>query len=296
MGVVQLFDYLPEAIDQTPPTVWSVFARSLGEQGAGGRTALAWRWALTGASPSPVTLNKPHARAPLRHELVAEADAVAELAQDGADLGGQVMHARFVLRWLAGDLDALPLWNGGPENLHVTDGAAFPRQDAEIEEVHSWAILTEWRNPWPDGDSASADARIASGVARGVVQLLDWVCGVTADGPLTGVRARIGRPSLYEVSLDVRSAMAGLVQARDAGNLVVAGRMEAIMDAFAWLAGWSPMPPVDRHGHVMTEECAEREAACDCDEAGRCLLADCPACHRVPCVHGFGQAGAIRLG
>ena len=125
--------------------MWSVFARSLGEQGADGRTALAWRWALTGGCPSPVTLSRPEGRSPSRHKLVAEADAEAELAQARADLGGQVMHARFVLKWLVGDLDALPLWNGGPGNLHVTDGAAFARRNAEIEEVHSWAMLAEWR-------------------------------------------------------------------------------------------------------------------------------------------------------
>lgn len=289
---MQLLDHLPEAVDQTSATVWSVFARSLGEQGADGRTALAWRWVLAGACPSPVTLNRPQGRPRCRHELVAEADAKAELAQVGIDPGGQVMHARFVLKWLAGDLDALPLWNGGPENLHVTDGAAFPHRDAEIEEVHSWAMLAEWRNPWRDEDSAPADTRLASGSARGTVQLLDWVCGVTTDGPLTDTRVGLGRPSLYQVSLEVRQAMAGLMQARDAGSSVLAGRIEAIMDTFAWLAGWSSVPPVDRHGHVAAEECAERDTQCACDEAGSCLLANCPACWRVPCVQGFGQNGA----
>jgi len=55
VGIVQLLDDLPGAVHQTAPTVWSVFARSLGEQGASGRTALAWRWALTGACPSPAS-------------------------------------------------------------------------------------------------------------------------------------------------------------------------------------------------------------------------------------------------
>ncbi len=86
--------------------------------------------------------------------------------------------------------------------------------------------------------------------------------------------------------------MAGVVEARETDNFIIAVRIEAMMDTFAWLAGWSPVPPVDRHGHVMAEECAERDVACGCDEAGRCLLAHCPACCRVPCVHGFGQDGA----
>jgi len=46
-GILLLLDHLPEAIVQRPGRVWNVFARSLGEQGAQGRTALAWRWALT---------------------------------------------------------------------------------------------------------------------------------------------------------------------------------------------------------------------------------------------------------
>jgi len=88
----------------------SVFARSLAEQGASSRTGLAWRWALTGTCPSPVTLSQPPGRPRTNAELLAEANAEAELATSGADPGGDVMQARFVLRWLAGDIDALPLW------------------------------------------------------------------------------------------------------------------------------------------------------------------------------------------
>src|ERR1700722_6027227 len=51
MGVLQLLDELPEAIARPPSLLWSVLARSLGEQGGAGRTALAWRWALTGGRP-----------------------------------------------------------------------------------------------------------------------------------------------------------------------------------------------------------------------------------------------------
>ena len=56
VGVVRLLNQLSEAVRQEPAAPWSVFARGLGEQGADGRTALAWRWALTGACASPVTL------------------------------------------------------------------------------------------------------------------------------------------------------------------------------------------------------------------------------------------------
>src|ERR1700733_1164721 len=64
VGILQLLDNLPEAVTRSPSQVWWVLARSLGEQGAAGRTALAWRWALTGACPSPVTLSIAPGRPP----------------------------------------------------------------------------------------------------------------------------------------------------------------------------------------------------------------------------------------
>jgi hypothetical protein len=126
VGILQVLDELPESVTRSPSQVWSVLARSLGEQGADGRTALAWHWVLTGVCPSPVTLTPPHQRPPDRAQILAEAEAQAELTQQGIDPGGQVMQARFVLRWLTGEIDALPLWNGGPRDLHVSDGAAYP--------------------------------------------------------------------------------------------------------------------------------------------------------------------------
>ncbi len=287
MGILQVLDDLPELIVQPPGRVWSVFARSLGESGASGRTALAWRWALTGACPSPVTLAGPLERPPHRAELVAEASAPAELARPGTDPEGQVMQARFVLEWLAGTLDALPLWNGGPDDRHVTDGASHPHARAEIERTYSWALLAQWRHPWQEA-SAPAPTRLAFGWAYGVADLLAWACGEAGEGPLSG-RAVPGRPTFYDVSLDASRAMAGLLRARQAGDPVRARRLEALMETFLWLAGWRPLPPVDRHGHGVFEDCPEGEAPCECDAVGQCLHGRCPACSRVACVHGFGQ-------
>jgi hypothetical protein len=255
MGIVELMEQLPDAVCQPPAAVWSVFARSLGEQGAGGRTALAWRWALTGACPSPVTLSQALGRPPTKAELRAEADARAEMSRPEADPRGQVMHARFVLQWLAGELDALPLWNGGPGSPHITDGAAFARTPGEINVAHSWAVLAQWRHPWPEDSSALASGD-AHGFACGVVQLLTWTCGAAATGPVTG-EASPRPPSLYQVALEVRGAMAGLEHARGNGSVVLAGRMRGVMETFAWLAGWNVDPPVDRHGHLLVEDCPE---------------------------------------
>lgn len=287
VGILELLDHLPEAIAQSPGRLWNVFARSLGEQGADGRTALAWRWAPTGACPAPVSLSSPLGRPPLRDELLGEAGAPAELAEPGKDPSGQVMHARLVLRWLAGELDAVPLWNGGPKNLHVTDGADYAHTPAEVEDAYFWVGVARWRYPWPDASSPAAAWR-GAGWAYGIEQLLNWVCGETAEGPLTGLPIPAGRPTLYQVSLDNRRAMTAVGRAREAGQPLVAARMEAMMETFLWLAGWNPLPPIDRHGHAAFEDCAERDTPCGCDAAGRCLQGECAACWRVPCVHGFG--------
>jgi hypothetical protein len=287
VGLIQVLDDVPEGIVQRPGRIWNVLARSLGEQGAGGRTALAWRWALTGSCPSPVTLSPPAGRPPDRGEILAEVSAAAELAGDGSDPGGQVMHARFVLQWLAGELDALPLWNAGPQDLHVTDGARFAHARAEIENVYSWALAARLRYPWP-AESAPDGAWLGFGWAFGAVQLLAWACGEAGEGPVSGTRVA-GRPSLYQVSLDVCRAMTGILHAREDGQPTGAGRLEAIMGTFLWLAGWNQLPPVDRHGHGAFEDCPEREAPCGCDAAASCLRGECAACWRVACVHGFGM-------
>jgi hypothetical protein len=284
VGITDLLDHLPEAVCQPPATVWSVLARSLGEQGADGRTALAWRWALTGTCPSPVTLSQALGRPPARAQLTAEAAAHAQLSRPGADPGGQVIHARFVLQWLAGEFDALPLWNVTGYVL-VTDGAQFPRSSAQVTDVHSWAQLAQWLNPWPNSPP-STEADEAHGYTRGITQLLTWTSGAASTGPLTG-EATLGPPSLYEVAMEVRHAMSGLDQARETNSPIAVSRMKGVMETFAWLSGWSPEPPVDRHGHLPGQDCPERALPCDCDVAGTCLAETCPACRRARCVHGF---------
>jgi hypothetical protein len=251
MGIVQMLDRLPEAVTRSPAQVWSVLARSLGEQGADGRTALAWRWVLTGACPSPVTLTSALDRPPFRPEILAEAEAQAELAQQTIDPGGQVMQARFVLQWVTGDIGALPLWNGGPRDLNVSDGAPYPHSRAEMEEMYSRALLAEERHPWCDASAPVAD-RMAFGWARGATDLLAWVCGEAPEGPLSGKRVS-GRPTLQEVSVDACRGMSGIRLAREAGDPMRAIRMESIMEAFLWLVGWDAMPPVDRHDHKSAQ-------------------------------------------
>jgi hypothetical protein len=240
MGILQVLDGLPQAVTRPPAQVWSVLARSLGEQGADGRTALAWRWVLTGASPSPVTLMSALDRPPVCAEILAEAEAQAELAKQAIDPGGQVMQARFVLRWMTGDIDALPLWNGGPNDLNLSDSAPYPHPRAEIEEMYSRALLAEERHPWCDESAQVAD-RMAFGWVHGAIDLLAWVCGEISEGPLTGKRVS-GLPTLYDVSLDACRAMVGIRMAQETGDLMRASRLESLMETFLWLAGWVLAP------------------------------------------------------
>ena len=285
MSIIQLLDELPPSIVQPSGRLWNVLARSLGEQGADGRTALAWRWALTGTCPSPITLSPVPGWPPDSGEIVAEAAAPAELSHPGNDRGGQVMHARLVLEWLVGARDTLPLWNAGPGWPHVTDGVEHPRAPSEVEELLFWAGMACRRYTWPD-DPDDGETGRACGWAYGTEQLLTWACGEAADGPLTGLRTA-GRPTLYGISRDVQVAMTGVLQERRADRNVVAGRMEGMMETFLWLTGWNSLPPVDRHGHATLEVCPRRQSPCCCAAADRCLLTDCLACAQDPCIYGF---------
>jgi hypothetical protein len=248
VDILNLLDNLPEAIVHRPGRVWNVFARSLGEQGADGRTALAWRWAFTGASPSPVSLSSPLGRAPDGSELLGEASADAELAARGNDPGGQVLHARLVLQWLAGELDAVPLWNAGSQSPHVTDMAASPRAHADIEGAYHRALLACSRYPRP-GEAGSREAWRVFGWAFGARRLLAWACGEECIGPVSGLRT-VGRPAIYEISLDVRRAMTALSHARNDDQSTMVGRMQATMETFQWLTGWDEQLAIDSHGRI----------------------------------------------
>jgi hypothetical protein len=166
-------------------------------------------------------------------------------------------------------------------------GAPVARPRAEVEEAYFWAQLARFRHPW-EPSSAPAVGREAAAWARGANEVLAWACGEATEGPLSGIRVA-GRPTLPDLALDVIDALTHIGLARKSGDVTGARRFESAMEAFLWLAGWHTAPPVDRHGHLAFEDCAERDLPCGCDAAGKCLRSTCPACRRVACVHGFGQ-------
>jgi len=93
-------------------------------------------------------------------------------------------------------------------------------------------------------------------------------------------------PSLYQISLDVRLAVTGILQERQTDRHLAAGRLEGMMETFLWLAGWDSLPLADRYGHAALEVCPRRQAPCRSAVADRCLQADCPACVQDQCVLG----------
>jgi hypothetical protein len=135
------------------------------------------------------------------------------------------------------------------------------RDQGEMEAGYFWGLLAQQRYPSREG-SAPADSRLAWAWTRGVMDVLAWTCGEASEGPLSGRRVP-GRPTLHEVSLDACRAMTGVRMAREANEPVRARRMEAVMETFLWLAGWTGLPPVDRHGHGTFETCPEREVPGD---------------------------------
>jgi len=166
-------------------------------------------------------------------------------------------------------------------------GAVAGRGDLIVARKNNRRVLAGAPGRWLTNRDV-LQVRSRSGRSAGAGPGAAARCGEASEGPLSGRRV-FGRPALREVSLDACRAMTGIDLARDAGDSFRAGRLESLMETFLWLAGWSALPPVDRHGHAGLEDCPERDAPCGCDAAGRCLRGECPACCRVVCVHGFGE-------
>jgi hypothetical protein len=140
------------------------------------------------------------------------------------------------------------------ENEHGYVRARLTRQ-ARKGGSRRTPIASGYRSCWDvsqEGDQSmltDAPLLIGCGFARGITQLLAWTCGAAATGPVTGEPAP-RPPSLCQVSLEVRRAMAGLRHARRVRSPVLTGRMEGIMETCLWLAGWNTAPLQDTEGDL----------------------------------------------
>src|SRR5690242_14675724 len=73
MKLPHIPDPLPAAVVRSPHQITAVMTQSMREQGTAGRTAAAWRWALTGDVASPIRQTPAAGIPPDREQIAAEA-------------------------------------------------------------------------------------------------------------------------------------------------------------------------------------------------------------------------------
>jgi hypothetical protein len=155
-------DPLPAAVARPRDHLQAVLKASLAETGSTGRAALAWTWALTGTSPSPVMLSLSLGRPPTREEIQAEATAETE---DPAALSGiptdyvdQIGEARRILIWLTGTSDDIPL-DDDQRGRFIGARDDYARTDTNIRRVldHARRSLAAFDLPEPIDLADSAD-------------------------------------------------------------------------------------------------------------------------------------------
>lgn len=200
MNADQVPGALPATVIRPRSLVAAMLTQSLDEQGVGSRTALAWRWALTGEGPSPVAGVAGTGSPPSVDEIAAEARHDTTPNECGwppwryaRDPDPDRQQARRVLRWLTGTADAIPLLDPGRGHL-VGARFHFARTYEEIRWVRGWAQhgLTE-HGDLPSDMSAGRAERpwqwppswMNAAWLHGAIAYLDWVLGDTPVSPLS---------------------------------------------------------------------------------------------------------------
>ena len=151
-------------------------------------------------------------------------------------------------------------------------------------------------DPMPDPVSAAQAARPWSMTAgqmntfylNGTLMFLMWITGDSKDGPLTGQPAAHTPPDADDVEIELASLDIVVAQGRDRDCPAEPGTYpppqygEGIDAAHRWLTGEDTRPPVDHHGCGAYFPCPG-DRRCTCEQVGRCLHGQCPACATRPC-------------
>ncbi len=254
---------LPVAIARPYEHIEAVLAQSLREMGDQGRAALAWKWALTGSRPSPITLSQQIGHRPTRAQILAEADAQPEgsTVPPGvpSDYCDQLGEARRVLLWLTGETDEIPV-DGDNRGRLIGARDDYARTDTEIRQVrdHVQRGLDTFDLPDPmdPGDAANpwrwSPEWMNAAWQRGVRDLLDWVLGDRPTAPLSG--QAVSLPTAHDLTHEEATADDIVRQGRPGGLTTDPATYpplqygEAIHATASWLRG-DTTEPVDDHGN-----------------------------------------------
>jgi hypothetical protein len=257
VATVPIPDQLPPAITRPRQHVEAVLAQSIAETGEAGRAALAWHWALTGTSPSPVTLSLAPGHPPARQDILAEAAADPEIsaAPPGVptDFIDQLGECRRILRWLVGDSDEIP---ADCDNRGQLIGARgdYARTDQEIRQVRDLAQreLNDSDLPYATDPVNACNywprdpGRMNAAWLQGIRDLLDWVLGDRDVSPLSG--RTLTKPPLQELDLENEAAEEIVRQGRLGGTPADPSASpphygEGVHAAIHWLRGQTTAMP-----------------------------------------------------
>ncbi|HEY3954612.1 MAG TPA: hypothetical protein VGM53_14660 [Streptosporangiaceae bacterium] len=318
MDSIQTPTTLPPTITRPRGLVDAVMSASLHEQGSASRTASAWRWALTGHGPSPVSDAPGNGQPPGGGAITAEAGHRANLGRGyppwREDGNPDRQQARRVLRWLTGAADAIPLLDPG-RGRYVGARFHLARTDTQLRQVRYWAYtglaehgnlpeqIPRWKaeRPWQWPAWWMNAAWL-----NGTIAYLDWILGDSDFAPLSG----------HSLLLDPVTTLARI----DSRDLAAFQRMYGIQcgapDIEDEISGYvssvtmqghegqptaepdEKPPPQWGEGVEQAHDWATGEDAkppadhhgcgdyhpcpdvlrCLCETAGHCLRGQCPAC------------------
>ena len=144
MDVMQIPATLPPAITVSREVAQLCLADDLAACGATGPAALAWRWALTGEGPTPVSLRQWHRGPPDHDMLLDESRWPYGDGWGGRAAQAEIDKARFLLWWLTASPDEEVPARFRRNRSTPGPGAGDGSVTATLTEVHG----SDYRRPF----------------------------------------------------------------------------------------------------------------------------------------------------
>jgi hypothetical protein len=318
MAIIDVPSELPAAVARARPLIEAIMRQSIREQGPGSRTAAAWRWALTGHGPAPVSQQPGPGHPPTADEITDEARSGSPPMlwppwRHTFDRDLDRQQARRVLRWLTGTADAIPLADPG-RGRYVGARFHLARTDDELRQVRGWAAhglrehgdlpaMSSWdaERPWQWPAWWMNAAWL-----RGAIAYLDWILGDTPTSPLQrqpNPLSPVNTPTQQDprVTLALCEVFGMEAGPRDIEEEITVHLSGVIMQGHEGQPRAEPdrFPPPQwgeavrqAHDWATGEDgkppadhhgCGDYypcpgDRRCSCEAAGYCLRGQCPAC------------------